>query len=218
MWLSVPPLTIRSPRLASSAASTAAFATIAPLDLAERRPSPRSRSTPPWPRSARSRARPGCPGRSRGRSAFASSARDRITPPCGPSIVLYVVNVTASACGTGLGSTPPATRPATWAMSTRSRASTSRGDRAERGVVDRPGVRAATRDDQPRAVPACEVANLVQVDRLGVGADAVVLEAVDGAGDRCPDRRATGGHRGRAAARAPCHRASGARGTRRGSR
>ena len=56
----------------------------------------------------------------------ACSARQRITPPHGPRIVLWVVKVTKSACGTGLGCAPPATRPAKWAMSTRSNASTSR--------------------------------------------------------------------------------------------
>ena len=56
----------------------------------------------------------------------------------------------------------------------------------KRRVVDRPRVRAPAGDDQPRPMPASEVANLVEVDRLGVAADAVVLEPVDRAGDRRP--------------------------------
>ena len=59
-------------------------------------------------------------------------------------------------------------------------------DLAEGGVVDRPRVGAAAGHDQPRPMPAGEVADLVEVDRLGVAADAVVLEAVDRAGDRRP--------------------------------
>src|SRR3546814_4541492 len=37
-------------------------------------------------------------------------------PPRGPRRVLWVVDVTTCACGTGLGYSPAAIRPATWAM------------------------------------------------------------------------------------------------------
>ena len=39
-------------------------------------------------------------------------------PPRGPRRVLWVVEVTTCACGTGFGYTPAAISPATWAMST----------------------------------------------------------------------------------------------------
>jgi len=57
--------------------------------------------------------------------AFACSSRHRIMPPRGPRSVLCVVNVTTSACGTGLGYAPPATRPMKCAASTMRIASTS---------------------------------------------------------------------------------------------
>ena len=47
-------------------------------------------------------------------------------PPRGPRRVLWLVEVTTSACGTGLGCAPAATRPAMWAMSTMKYAPTSR--------------------------------------------------------------------------------------------
>ncbi len=43
----------------------------------------------------------------------------RMMPPRGPRRVLWVVEVTTCACGSGLGYTPAAIRPATWAMSTK---------------------------------------------------------------------------------------------------
>ncbi len=49
----------------------------------------------------------------------------RIMPPRGPARVLWVVEVVTWANGTGLGCSPAATRPAKWAMSTMSSASTS---------------------------------------------------------------------------------------------
>ena len=49
----------------------------------------------------------------------------RMSPPRGPRRVLCVVVVTMSEWGTGLGMAPPATRPATWAMSVTTFAPTS---------------------------------------------------------------------------------------------
>ena len=85
-----------------------------------------------------SRRRP-CPGR---------SLRRRRRPPRGPRRVLWVVVVTRSACGNGLGWTSAATRPATWAMSTNSSAPTSWAMAAIRSKsqVARVGRRAA--DDE----------------------------------------------------------------------
>ena len=47
-----------------------------------------------------------------------SSSLVRMKPPRGPRRVLWLVEVTMSAQGTGLGCAPAATRPAMWAMST----------------------------------------------------------------------------------------------------
>ena len=49
-----------------------------------------------------------------------------MSPPRGPRSVLWVVEVTTSACGTGLGWSPAATSPAMCAMSTISFAPASR--------------------------------------------------------------------------------------------
>ncbi len=57
--------------------------------------------------------------------AFACSSRHRIIAPRGPRKVLCVVNVTTSACGTGLGYAPPATSPMKCAASTMKMAPTS---------------------------------------------------------------------------------------------
>ena len=57
--------------------------------------------------------------------AAACSWRHRIVPARGPRSVLWVVNVTTSAWGTGDGWAPPAIRPAMWAASTMSSAPTS---------------------------------------------------------------------------------------------
>ena len=48
----------------------------------------------------------------------------RMMPPRGPRSVLCVVEVTTWACGSGLGYSPAATSPATWAMSTQNSAPT----------------------------------------------------------------------------------------------
>ena len=70
-------------------------------------------SGPPW-----------MPGKICPLTAFASDSFISIMPPRGPRSVLWVVEVTMSAYGTGEGCTPPATRPAMCAMSTISAAPT----------------------------------------------------------------------------------------------
>ena len=56
---------------------------------------------------------------------WASSSLHTIMPPRGPRSTLWVVKVTTSAYGTGLGMALPATRPMKWAASTISQAPTS---------------------------------------------------------------------------------------------
>jgi hypothetical protein len=65
------------------------------------------------------------PGKTALSMALAYCSRQRIAPPRGPRIVLWVVKVTTSAYGTGDGWAPPAMRPAMWAASTIRRAPTS---------------------------------------------------------------------------------------------
>ena len=66
------------------------------------------------------------PGNTIDWSFFSISGFDLQTmrPPRGPRSVLCVVEVTTSACGTGFGYAPAATRPATCAMSTKKYAPT----------------------------------------------------------------------------------------------
>ena len=68
---------------------------------------------------------PCMPGNTAESTFLASSARHRMKPARGPASVLCVVEVTMSACGTGEGCTPAATRPAMCAMSTMNSAPTS---------------------------------------------------------------------------------------------
>ena len=72
------------------------------------------RCGPPW-----------MPGKTLRSMSRASSALHRMSAPRGPRRLLWVVVVTTSAYGTGLGWTPPATSPAMWAMSAMKRAPTS---------------------------------------------------------------------------------------------
>ncbi len=58
-------------------------------------------------------------------SLAACSALQTRAPPRGPRSTLWVVKVTTSACGTGLGIAWPATRPMKWAASTMKTAPTS---------------------------------------------------------------------------------------------
>src|SRR2546427_279974 len=76
---------------------------------------------------------PCVPGKTCLSTALAWVSRQRMNPPRGPRNVLWVVLVTISACGTGDGWTPPATRPAKCAMSTREIALTSRAIAANPG-------------------------------------------------------------------------------------
>ena len=72
------------------------------------------------------RGPPWIPGNACESMAFAYFSLQRINPPRGPRRVLWVVVVTKSACATGLGCTPAATRPAMCAMSASRYAPTSR--------------------------------------------------------------------------------------------
>ena len=71
------------------------------------------------------RGPPWTPGNTARSMSLAYFSRHRIRPPRGPRRVLWVVVVTKSAWGTGLGWCPVATRPAMWAISTIMRAPTS---------------------------------------------------------------------------------------------
>ncbi len=73
------------------------------------------------------------PGKTALSMALACSSLHRIMPPRGPRSVLWVVVVTTSAWGTGLGCSPAATSPAMWAMSTTSLAPHSRAISAKAG-------------------------------------------------------------------------------------
>ena len=64
---------------------------------------------------------------------FAYSSLQRIIPPRAPPSVLWIVVVTTSAWGTGLGCSPAATSPAKCAMSTMSSAPTESAISRKRG-------------------------------------------------------------------------------------
>ncbi len=93
-----------------------------------------------------SRGPPWKPGKTDEFSFFAKSFFARMMPPRGPPRVLWVVEVTTSACSTGLGCSPAATRPAKCAMSTHRYASTSSAIRRNsaksslRGYADQPAM------------------------------------------------------------------------------
>jgi hypothetical protein len=123
-WLSVPPETKRKPCSASAWAKAAAL----------RRTCCAYSANSGWAASWNATALaaitwssgPPCkPGNTALSITSASAAVDRMQPPRGPRRVLWVVNVTMSAYGTGFGCTPPAMRPATWAASNMNRAPTS---------------------------------------------------------------------------------------------
>ena len=61
---------------------------------------------------------PCVPGKTAESIFFLCSSRQMSIPPRAPPSVLWIVVETTSACGTGLGCSPAATRPAKWAMST----------------------------------------------------------------------------------------------------
>jgi len=113
----VPPLTSRKPWLASELARRLALATT------WRWYSENAGSIASLKQTALAAmmciSGPPCTPGNRARSrSFAYRSRQRMSPARGPRSVLCVVEVTKSACGTGLGCTPPATRPAMCAMST----------------------------------------------------------------------------------------------------
>ena len=68
-------------------------------------------------------------------------------PPRGPPSVLWVVVVTTSASGTGLGCSPAATSPAKCAMSTIKQRADLLGDLPEPGEVELARVRRPAGDD-----------------------------------------------------------------------
>ncbi len=79
--------------------------------------------TGPWEPSP---GGPPCiPGKTARSSAVACSSRQRTKPERGPASVLWVVDVTKSACSIGFGCSPAATRPEKCAMSHMSNAPTS---------------------------------------------------------------------------------------------
>ena len=119
-----------------------------------------------------------------------SASLVRIMPPRGPRSVLWVVVVTMSAWGTGLGWRPAATRPAMWAMSTISLAPTSSAMAREPGEVERPRVGAGADHQHARLVLAAEARHLVHVDLLVGLAQAVGDHLEEPAGE--VDRRAVG--------------------------
>ena len=76
------------------------------------------------------------PGKTAESIFLAYSSRLRMKPERGPPSVLCIVEETTSACGTGLGCRPAATRPAKCAMSTQSLAPTSSAIDAEGREVE----------------------------------------------------------------------------------
>ena len=126
---------------------------------------------------------PCTPGKSARSRSFAYCSRHRIRPARGPRSVLCVVEVTKSACGTGLGWTPPATRPAMCAMSTTIGAPTACGDGGDAREVDHARVGAGADHDHLRLVLVGEPLQLLVVDPLVVLADAVGDDLVELAGE-----------------------------------
>src|SRR4029453_749348 len=106
------------------------------------------------------------PGKTDRSRSFAYFSRHRIKPDRGPRSVLCVVDVTKSACGTGLGGRPTATRPAIGAQSTTNGPATAgevgnvhddrraegRGDGGDAGEVDDAWIGARAHHDHLRRV------------------------------------------------------------------
>ena len=123
-WLSVPPLTSRKPASRRAEPRRAAFRTICCWY------SRNAGSAASWKHTALAattcmRGPPWTPGNRARFTAFACSSRHSTRPPRGPRRVLWVVVVTMSEWGTGLGCSPAATSPAMWAMSVTTYAPTS---------------------------------------------------------------------------------------------
>ena len=89
---------------------------------------------------------PCCPGNTAESIRLPNSSVHRISPPRPPPIVLWIVVVTTSAYGTGLGCSPAATSPAKCAISTTRYAPTSsaiarnRTKSKNRGYADHPAM------------------------------------------------------------------------------
>src|ERR1700726_810799 len=107
---------------------------------------------------------PCMPGKTTLSMAAPNSAFERIIPERGPRSVLWVVEVTICACGTGDGCAPPATSPAKCAMSTRKSAPTL-------SAIWR--MRAAPADYELRALGLGDLLQRVIVNRLAFFGDAV---------------------------------------------
>ena len=112
-------------------------------------------SGPPW-----------TPGNTALSSSFWCCAWQSTRPPRGPRSVLWVVVVTKSECGTGLGCSPAATRPAMWAMSVITSAPTSLATAAMRAKSMTRGYGAGADHDQLRLVLVRQPRDLVVVDAL----------------------------------------------------
>src|SRR4029453_13668539 len=112
---------------------------------------------------------PCCPGKTAELTFLAMSASlVRITPPRGPPRVLCVVLVTMWACGTGLGCSPAATRPAKGGMSNSREAPHQVRDAAEFSEVQLAGVSGPAGDDQLRLALEGEALNFSHVYGVGV--------------------------------------------------
>ena len=122
---------------------------------------------------------PCTPGKTVRSSSFAYRSRQRTRPPRGPRSVLCVVVVTKSECGTGLGCTPAATRPAMCAMSVNTAAPTRSAARRKRREVDDARVRARADDDHLRLVLVGEAVQFVVVDAFVVLPHAVRDDRVE---------------------------------------
>ena len=118
------------------------------------------------------------PGKTAWLTFWAQSFLHRMKPPRGPRSVLCVVEVTKSATGTGSACSSAATRPAMWAMSTMNSALFSQQISAKRAEVDLARIGAGAGHDQLRPVLLRQPGHLVEVDPLGVAADAVADDVV----------------------------------------
>ena len=105
--------------------------------------------------------------------AVACSALQTMAPERGPRSTLWVVKVTTSAKGTGLGIALPATRPMKCAASTQKIAPTSSAMARKSSKSMSRGM-AAAGEDHLGPVLAGELLDLVVVDVLGVLVDPVV--------------------------------------------
>jgi hypothetical protein len=107
---------------------------------------------------------PCMPGKTCRSTAFASPSAHRTKPPRGPRSVLCVVDVTMSACGTGLGCDAAGHEPGDVRhVHDQARLDLAR-DVAERLEVDDAGYALAPGNDHLRPVLPRQIADLVVVD------------------------------------------------------